>query len=58
MPRHALHAPILSINLEMAVGHGIRVQYIAFTVLLKNLGFTHRLSGYFLEVLWDQEIVL
>jgi hypothetical protein len=25
---------------------------------LKNLSFTHRLSGYFFEVLWNQELVL
>ncbi len=29
-----------------------------FTVHSKNLSFTHRLSGYFLDVLWNQRLVL
>ena len=40
--------------LEKSVEHGIIVQDIGFTVLSKNFSFTHRLSGYFLEVLWNQ----
>ncbi len=39
------------LNLEKAVERGIIVQDTGFTVLSKNLSFTHRLSGYFLEVL-------
>jgi hypothetical protein len=45
-------------NLEKSVEHGIIVQVIGSTVLSKNLSFTHRLSGYFLEVLWNRELVL
>ena len=58
LPRHALHASMISLNLERIVEYGIRAQPIGFTVLSKNLSFTHRLSGYFLEVLWDQKGVL
>jgi len=46
------------LNLEKSVERGIIVQDIGFTVLSKNLRFTHRLIGYFLEVLWNQELVL
>jgi hypothetical protein len=38
-------------NLEKSVERGFIVQAIDFTVLPKNLGFTHRLSEHFLEVL-------
>ena len=31
---------------------------IGFTVLSKNLSFTQRLSGYFLDVLWKQQHTL
>ncbi len=46
------------LNLEKSVERGVIVQAIGFTVLSKNLSFTCRLSGYFLEVLWNQEFVL
>ncbi len=42
----------------MTVGHEFRVHPLGFTVLSKNLRFTRRLSGYFLDVLWNQEVVL
>ena len=42
------------IILEKAVERGIIVQDIGFTVLSKNFSFTLRLSGHFLEVLWNQ----
>jgi hypothetical protein len=41
-------------GLEKAVERGIIVQVIGFTVLSKNFSFTLRLSGHFLEVLWNQ----
>jgi hypothetical protein len=53
-----LEASANAFNLEKSVEHGIIVQVIGSTVLSKNLSFTHRLSGYFLEVLWNQELVL
>ena len=49
---------IISINLEKSVEHGIIVQGIGFAVLSKNFNFTLRLSGHFLEVLWNQCLVL
>jgi hypothetical protein len=42
------------IILEKSVEREIIVQAIGFTVLSKNLNFTHRLSGHFLEVQWNQ----
>jgi len=45
-------------NLNPCLQGGCRVQDIGFTVLSKNLSFTHQLSGHFLEVLWKQELVL
>jgi len=47
-----------SINLEKAVERGIIVQDIGFKVLPKYFSFTHRLSGHFLEVLWNQWLAL
>ncbi len=44
----------LFINLEKSVEREFIVQDIGFTVLSKNLSFTHRLSGHFLEVRWNQ----
>ena len=44
----------ITFNLEKSVERGIIMQDIGFTVLSKNLRFTHRLIGHFLEVLWDQ----
>ena len=49
---------LIVLNLEKSVEHGIIVPDIGFTVLSKNLSLTHRLSGYFLGVLWNQELVL
>ena len=37
---------------------GCGVHDIGFTVFSKNLSFTHRLGGHFLEALWNQEPVL
>ena len=34
------------------------MQDIGFTAESKNLNFIYRLSGHFLEPLWDQELVL
>ncbi len=45
-------------NLEKSVEREFIVQDIVFTVLSKNLRFTRRLIGHFLEVLWNQELVL
>jgi hypothetical protein len=45
---------VFSLNLEKAVERGIIVQDIGFTVLSKNFSSTLRLSGHFLEVLWNQ----
>ena len=45
-------------NLEKSVERGVIVQDIGFAVLSKNLRFTRRLIGYFLEVLWNQELAL
>ena len=42
------------LNLEKSVERGFIVQDTGFTVLSKNFSFTHRLSGCFLEVLWNQ----
>jgi hypothetical protein len=44
--------------LEKSVERGFLAQDIGFTVLSKNFSFTRRLSGYFLEVLWNQWLVL
>jgi hypothetical protein len=46
------------LNLEKLVVRGIIVQDIGFTVLSKKLNFTLRLSGHFLEVLWNQWLAL
>jgi len=35
-----------------------RVQVFGFTGYSKNLSFTHRLSGYFSDILWNQRLVL
>ncbi len=45
-------------NLEKSVERVFIVQDIGFTVLSKKFSFTHRLSGHFLEVRWNQELVL
>ncbi len=44
--------------LEKSVEREFIVQDVGFTVPSKNLSFTHRLSGHFLEVRWNQELVL
>ena len=38
-------------NLKTSVERGGRMYDIGFTVVSKNLSFTQRLSGYFLEAL-------